>query len=375
MLFWAAYAVCALVAAGGVVFYALVLLAARQFRRQPRFAAGFAPPITILKSLAGPEQYLEENLRTFFKQDYPRYQIVFAACAGDPAAEIARRLMDQHPRQDAELVITGEPEFPNRKAWSLHHAVRRAQHDILIVSDSDVRAAPDLLNAVAAEFADPRVGVVTCLYRAIGASFWSRLEALTVNSEFWCAVLVARMLEGMKFAVGPTMALRRDYLDKVGGFAATADYLAEDFVLGQWAERHGYKAALCPHVVDHFIGGLPWWSNLKHRFRWARSTRRSRPWGYLGQIFTNPLPFALPLLAGPVAPLAAAVLLARAAVVATVAVGLLRDPFTRKYWWLVPIADILSLLVWISGFFGNTVEWRGHRYRLTRDGRLAIIRR
>jgi len=232
----------------------------------------------------------------------------------------------------------------------------------------------DRMVSVAADYADPQVAVSCCPYRAEpGPTLWSRLEALTQNTEFWCGVLVARMLEGMQFAVGPTMSLRRKYLDQVGGFTALGEYLAEDFVLGRWATRHGYKAALSAHVVDHCIGGQPFRANLTHRIRWARSTHRSRPWGYLGQVFTNPLPFALPLLATPAAPLAALVLGGRAAVVAVVALGLLRDPLTRRRWWLVPVADVASLVVWLLGLFGDTVLWRGRRYRLLRDGRFEPV--
>jgi ceramide glucosyltransferase len=374
MLYWVASAACAGVAAGGVVFYILVVAATRRYRREAPRPAGFTPPITILKPLAGLEAGLEENLRTFFEQDYPHYQILFAVREGDdPAAAVARKLIERYPDRDAELIVAGEPPYPNAKVWSLERMTERARHPILVVSDSDIRATPDYLRGIAADFADPRVGVSTCPYRAVpGPSFWSLLEARALNTEFWCGVLVARMLEGMRFAVGPTMALRREYLDRAGGFAATGEYLAEDFVLGQWAERHGYRAVLSAHVVDHCIGGLPFWANLKHRARWARSTRRSRPWGYLGQVFTNPLPFAVPLLATAAAPLAALVVAGRAAVAVIVGIGLLRDPLTRRYWWLLPLADVASLAVWLLGFFGRTVEWRGRRFRLTSDGRLRV---
>ncbi|HYM12171.1 MAG TPA: bacteriohopanetetrol glucosamine biosynthesis glycosyltransferase HpnI [Bryobacterales bacterium] len=373
VFYWAACAACLAVAAGGVVFYALVLIAARRFEREgASAAAGFTPPITVLKPLAGLERDLESNLRTFFEQDYPEYQLLFAVREpDDPAAEVARGLLAQYPARDAEVIVSGEPQFPNAKVQSLLRMAERARYDILVISDSDIRVTPGHLRAIAADFADPKVAVSCCPYRAVpgGSSLWSLLEALTLNTEFWCGVLVARMLEGVKFAVGPTMSLRRQYLDRIGGFAAVGEYLAEDFVLGQWAEGQGYRAVLSRHVVEHHIGSQRFGANWKHRIRWARSTRRSRPWGYVGQVFTNPLPFALPLLAGPAAPLGAAVLLLRAAVMAAVAGRLLRDPLTRRYWWLVPLADIASLVNWVLGLFGSTVEWRGRRYELFADGR------
>lgn len=362
---------CAAVAAGGLVFYLLTLVAAGRHRREAARGDDFLPPISVLKPLAGLEDGLDENLRTFFELDYPEYQLLFAVREpADPAIGVVRRLLDRYPDREAELIVTGEPDIPNAKVYSLSRMGERARHPLLVVSDSDIRATPDYLRGIAAEFADPRVGVTTCPYLAVpGPSFWTRLEALTLNTEFWCGVLVARMLEGMRFAVGPTMALRREYLDAAGGFPSTGEYLAEDFVLGQWAERFGYRATLAAHVVEHRIGSHRFGANLKHRIRWARSTRRSRPWGYLGQVFTNPLPFALPLLATPAWGLAALVLAARVAVVAAVARGLLRDPLSSRYWYLVPVADLASLAVWVLGLFGNTVVWRGRRYRLERDGR------
>jgi ceramide glucosyltransferase len=370
----AAYAVCCGVAAGGLVFYVLVMIAARHYRRQRVPARSFTPPVTVLKPLAGLEDDLEENLATFFEQDYPVYQLLFAVREReDPAVPVVRRLLARYPERQAELIVTGEPPFPNAKVYSLARMAERAQYEILVISDSDIRVTRDGLRGIAAGFADPQTGVITCPYRAVpGWSFWSRLEALTLNTEFWSGVLVARLLEGMKFAVGPTMALRREYLERVGGFEATGDYLAEDFVLGQRAASHGFRAELSGQVVDHYIGGRPFAANLRHRIRWARSTRRSRPAGYFGQVFANPLPFALPLLAGPAAPLGLAVLAARAAAAAVVAGGLLRDPLTWRYWWLAPAADLASLFVWILGFFGKTVEWRGRRYDLLPDGRFRL---
>lgn len=365
---------CLAVAAGGVVYYALTLAAYRRWRRHAARPESFTPPITVLKPLAGLEDNLEENLETFFRQDYPQYQILLGVReASDPAAAVARGLMERHRECDAELIVAGEPPFPNAKAWSLERMAGRARHAILVVSDSDIRAAPDCLRGIAADFADPRVGVTTCPYVAVpGPSVWARLEALTLNTEFWGGVLVARMLEGMQFAVGPTMALRREYLDAAGGFAATGEYLAEDFVLGQWAGRHGYRAELSAQVVEHHIGGSGFRVNLRHRIRWARSTRRSRPWGYLGQVFTNPLPFAVFLLGTAAWPLGVVALALRAAVAAVVGAGLLRDPLTRKYWWLAPVADLASFVVWVLGLFGNTIEWRGRRYRLLPDGRFRL---
>jgi ceramide glucosyltransferase len=246
-----------------------------------------------------------------------------------------------------------------------------ARHDILVMADSDVRVTPAFLTAVAAEFEDPQVGVTTCPYRAVpGDSAWSKLEAIGMNTEFLAGVLVARMLEGMKFALGPTATARREVIEQIGGWRNLGDYLAEDFVLGNAAAAQGWKVLLSRYIVEHRIGSASLKQNAVHRLRWYRSTRRSRPAGYFGQFFTYPLAIALMLapLWWPVLPLFAAF---RALSAWATAGWVLRDPLTARYWYLVPVQDLLSFAFWIAGFFGNEITWRGCRYKLLSDGRLV----
>jgi ceramide glucosyltransferase len=200
------------------------------------------------------------------------------------------------------------------------------------------------------------------------------LEAIGLNTEFLGGVLVARLLDGMKFAVGPTIAARKKALERIGGFDRLKDYLAEDFVMGKLVAESGGGVILSSYVIQHRIGSQPFTVNLRHRLRWNRSTRRSRPWGYVGQMFTNPLPLALLLVA--VEPAWARVLavtaLFRAVAVLAVAAWVLRDPLTRRLWWLVPVQDIASFLVWLAGFFGNRIVWRGRKYYLAPDGTFEL---
>jgi ceramide glucosyltransferase len=377
LLTLALVALLVLLLVGSWVYCVLSSVAARRYLAISPPPLTDPPPISVLKPLCGQDDHLEENLRSFFTQDYRDYEILFAVDRmDDPAVAIVDKVRGEFPQgPKVHLIETGDPTVPNRKAHSLGRLVPRAQHSILVMSDSDVHVPPDLLRRVAAEFQDPNVGVVTCPYRAVpGRGFWSRLEAIGMNTEFLAGVLVAWLVGEMNFALGPTLAARREVIEAMGGFADLGHYLAEDFEIGNRAPRLGYRVVLSSCVIEHRIGSQTLQSNLQHRLRWARSTRRSRPAGYWGQIFTNPLPLALLLwLAIPkLWPLAAMTALFRALAAWSTAGWVLRDPLTRRRWWLVPIQDLISVFVWIAGLFGNTIDWRGRRYTLLRDGRFQI---
>jgi ceramide glucosyltransferase len=364
--------------AGSLVYCVLAVVAAVRYRavRAPELRA--AAPISILKPLAGMEDGLEANLSTFFEQRYPRFELLFAVRSPeDPAIAVVERLRTRYPGVSSRLIVTGEPPYPNAKVYSLERMLAAAEHDLLVMADSDIRVTPDMLATIAAEFQDERLGLATCPYRAIpGRSFWSTLEAIGLNTEFIGGVLVARMLDGMKFALGPTIAARRQTIERIGGFDAVKDYLAEDFVLGKLAAERGDGVILSSYVIGHAIGAQPFAANMRHRLRWNRSTRRSRPWGYIGQVFTNPLPPAMILCAMRPEwwPVLAATGLFRAAAGWATAGYVLRDPLTRRLWWLTPLQDIASFLTWIAGFFGNTIVWRGRKYYLLPDGRFEPVR-
>lgn len=362
---------------GSLVYCVLIAVAARSYLGS-RKTAGLGEPISILKPLSGLDEGLEENLRSFFVQDYSCFELLFAVrTAADPAHALVERLRAEFPNIAARVILTGEPPWPNAKVWSLSLMMEQARYDLLIMSDSDIRVTPAMARTIAGEFAaDRALAVTTCPYRAVsGQSFWSTLEAIGMNTEFWGGVLVARMLEGMKFAVGPTIAARRSAITALGGWDLLQQYLAEDFVLGQFAAGKGLGVALSGYVVEHRIGSETLAQNAAHRIRWNRSTRRSRPAGYIGQIFTNPVPLALGLFAikpewWPVLPLVG--LFRTLAAVAT-AGWVLHDPLSRRLWYLVPLQDLVSFTFWVAGFFGNTILWRGQRYHLLPDGRFERV--
>ena len=383
-MLWLAAWICAALAAGGTVFYALVVVASlRHGRGEPADSAG-APAISVLKPLAGLDLGLDENLRSYFAFDYPDFELLFGIRGADePAAPIARAEIGRRPDIPASLTVVGEPPstelYPNAKNWTLLELAKKAKGDILVIADSDVRASAGDLRMLARDFADPRVGVVTCPYRAVpGPSLWSKLEAIGMNTEFWGGALVAQMLAPMDFAVGPTMAIRRACLDQIGGFESTRDYLAEDFVLGNRARAQGWEVLLSRCVVEHRIGAQGFAANMRHRLRWYRSTRCSRPAGYLAQVFTYPLPFAvaLPWLAGGAGwswgLLAVCAALRLGAALATART--LADPLVpRNLHWL-PAQDALSFVVWFLALFGRKIQWRDRIFRVTREGRLEAAR-
>ncbi len=363
-----------LVLCGSIVYSLLQMVAALRYLAVQPPALRSSEPISILKPLAGLDLDLESNLRTFFEQDYPAFEILFAVRSeNDPAADVVARLQREYPNVPSRLVVTGEPPYPNAKVFSLDRMLSAAANDLVVMSDSDIRVTSTLLRTVAAEFQDERLGVATCPYRAVpGASFWSCLEATGMNTDFWGGALVARMLEGMHFAVGPTIAARRRVLHSIGGFDRVKDYLAEDFVIGKFAAEAGHGVILSSHVIEHHIGSATFAENVAHRVRWTRSTRRSRPAGYVGQLFTMPLPIAALVCAvspswWPVLPVAAVV---RALAAYAVSGKVLRASVN---WLLLPIEDVMGFCFWIAGFFGNTISWRGRCYRLFADGRFELI--
>jgi ceramide glucosyltransferase len=372
----AAWVLLALVT-GSLVYCVLVVVAAWKYLSvRPSFLK-HPMPISVLKPLAGVDEGLQENLRSFFTLDYPDFELLFAVRSpDDPAIGVVESLHREYPQVRSQLLIVGEPPYANAKVFSLDRMLAAAANDVLVMSDSDIRVTPGMLRTVAAEFQDPKLGVATCPYRAVaGGSIWSQLEAAGMNTEFIGGILVARMLEGMKFAVGPTIVARKQALQQMGGFDRLKEYLAEDFVMGKFAADLGWGVILSSYVIEHRIGSESFVSNAAHRLRWARSTRRSRPAGYVGQLFTNPLPLALLLWAAAPGwwPVLAVTCFVRTIAAWAAAGWVLREPAVAARLWLVPLQDLLSFAFWIAGFFGNTIVWRGHRYYLHADGRFAPV--
>ncbi|MGI8991573.1 MAG: glycosyltransferase [Bryobacteraceae bacterium] len=368
----------ALLVAGSAVYGVLVLVAARNYLRERSSSICRRQDlISILKPLFGADDGLRENLRSFFSQDYSNFEVLIAVPSGAaPEAGIARQVMREFPSVPAKIVVTGPSPRPNGKVFALERLKPEAHAEILVMGDSDIRVTPRMLSAIAAEMQDASASLVTCPYRAIaGASFWSRLEAAGMNSEFLGGVLAARLLNGMDFALGCTIAVRREALDLIGGFDALRDYLAEDFMMGKLVAESGARVILSSYVIEHRIGSQAFRANMNHRLRWARSTRRSRPAGYAGEIFTRPLVPALILAAlfPRWWPLAGIAILLRLSNAAALAGSVLKVRLDAEFWLLLPIQDLVSFPCWVAGFFGSTTLWRGRRLKIQKDGKFSSL--
>jgi ceramide glucosyltransferase len=350
-------------------------LAAR--RRTPQREV-FAPPVSLLKPLHGPEPDLESHLESFFEQDYPAFELIFCARnEQDPGLEIARRVAARYPTIESKFLCSGRAPYANAKVWSLERMQSAATHSFFVVSDSDVSVTPGYLRAVMAPFADKRVGLVTCLYRGVaGGSFWSRLEAVGMSVEMSAGVLVAEMLEGMKFALGPTMVVRRDCLEGAGGFRVLGPYHADDFMLGNLISASGHRVVLSTHAIEHHVLNSSFLPSVLHQIRWMKSTRFSRPKGHFGTALTFSMPYGL--LAAGVAvafhrPLPGLLLLlwswaSRVALGVLVGSLVVEEPRPWRGALLYPLRDLLGFCYWAASYLSNQVKWRGQAYNLLQDG-------
>lgn len=369
-------------------FLALIILAAVRFQRSQQSERASMnvpfPSVTVLKPLCGAEPALEANLASFFDQDYPDYEIIFGARdESDPAISVARTVSARYPGVPVRFVFSGEPEWPNAKIWSLSKMVAVAEHEYLVLSDSDVRVTTNYLREVVAPLLDPKVGLVTCVYRGVTAgSLWSRLEALGLSVEMTAGVIVADMLEGMTFALGPTMATRKDVLDAIGGWQALADYYADDYVLGNEVFKSGRQVVLSSHVIENVLFYQSLKSSFAHQVRWMRSTRFSRPAGHASTVLTFAMPFGiLGLGAGLLSGhwMIGMTIFGFAVVnrmVMSIAAGwnVVRDRYALRDAWLYPIRDLMGFCWWCAGYLGNEMVWRrGERFRFTKGGRMIPV--
>jgi ceramide glucosyltransferase len=343
--------------------------------RSRRPGAPYRPSVTVAKPFCGADAGLAENLRSFLEQQYPSYQIVLGVRHEDDAAvPILREMLHRHPNVDAALNVGFCENTPNLKLANLVSMSRLANHDILVISDSDIRVSPDYLGSVVAPFEDPAVAAVTCLYVAEpSAGPASRLGAMYTNYEFLPSILVALALQPLAFCFGPTMAVRRESLDALGGFAALGQYLADDYMLGHWLHARGDRVELASCVVRNILYEPELKSLFQHELRWARTIRAVRPWGYGFSVLTMALPWAVAALAAsafsPAGWCAVAIAFTlRAALQVAVNRRFDLPEAARPHW--IPVRDFLTFAVYCASHLGRRVSWRGITFTVASDGRL-----
>jgi ceramide glucosyltransferase len=363
-----------------ILFYSYATYKAISFFSHPHTVdPHFHPPVTILKPICGADDDAYENLASFCRQQYPVYQIVFSVRdPQDAGLAVVRQIIRDFPERDIQLVISDHGIGTNPKVSNLANAATQANYALWLIADSDIRVGTDYLQRVIQPLRDPRVGVVTCLYRSLAQGWVATWEALGTATEFPAGVLVSRQLEGIQFAFGSTIVIRKDVLEAIGGFEAIADYLADDFQLGYLPAQAGYRVVLSDYVVDHVLGTTTLPDSIQRQLRWARVIRVSRPWGYAGLIFTYGTVTSLLLLIATGGSILGWTVLGitwmmRWVMGWIIGVRCLNDPAARTYWWLVPLHDLMRFAIWCYGFFGNTIEWRGRRLKLTREGKLVPI--
>lgn len=356
--------------------------AAKQLAETSVFETSALPPVSILKPLHGLEPRLESNLRSFFQQDYPHFEVLFGIDHEDDAAlPVARRVCEEHPGIPSRILITGEPPWPNPVASSFFELARSARHEILVTSDSDVLVGRDYLRSVVPPLMNPKTGMLTCLYRGLHTGgFWSILDAVGMSVEMTAGVLVANLLEGIKFGLGPTIVVRKDALEKIGGYEFLGHYVSNDFVLGNELAKAGYEVVLSPYVISNIAPLMTFQQMWRRHLRWAIGTRYSRPKGHLG----TGLVFAIPYgLLGPIAgillnePLAGIALagwsvLNRCLESILIGWGIARDPDCLRKPWLYPIRDLLGFAVWCASYLASASHWRVGKFQFAEGGRMVL---
>jgi len=371
-------------AVSGIGYFLAAWIAAQRFlagKETP--PAGFAPGVSVLKSLKGLDPGMLEAFASHCRQSYRGpYELLFGVSSmDDPAVAAVKQLQVEFPEREIRLFECPERLGTNGKVSTLVQLAPHARHPFLLVNDSDITVSPRYLERIMACFssegnAPQQVGLVTALYRGRAhGTLPSHFEALGIAADFQPSVLLSKWIEGgLHYGLGSTLAVRREALDRIGGFSSLVDQLADDYELGVRVDRAGYRVALSHEVVETAIPAYGWRSFVDHQLRWARTVRDARPWGYVGLIFTHGLGWALlNVLASGASPLSLWLLglsfFLRLSLAMTVGARILGDHQVLPNLWLLPLRDLVAMGLWAAGFAGNTIVWRGERF-VIRNGRL-----
>jgi ceramide glucosyltransferase len=376
-----------LIALAPLAYYIFATIAAFRFldRKSKNASAttskNFTPPVSLLKPVHGVDFGSVENFESFCQQNYPDYEILFAVNDdSDPAVPLIRDLIARFPERNIRL-ISGAPQVgSNKKVNNLIELARAARHEIIVLTDGDVRVLPNYLREVVAPFADPEIGAVTSFYRGITQkNLAAELEAIGAASDFFAGVLVAEWMEGISFALGASIATTKQWVAKIGGFEAIVDMHSDDYELGYRIAKAGGKIVLSHELVWTMYPAQSTTGFWNHQVRWSRTVRLCRPLSFVGLIFTHGLPWAVAAaLVAPTASIAAAYLVAylilRLITAWIVGVRVSGDETVRTKLWLVPFRDAIHFIVWLASFASNKITWGGEQFTM-REGRMTPLPR
>jgi ceramide glucosyltransferase len=359
-------------AAAPLLYYVTAILAGlRFFRKRENGSPPFTPPVSLLKPVHGVDFGSYENFASFCRQDYPDYEILFAVNDdSDAAVPLVQRLAAEFPDRNIRLISGSEPVGSNLKVSNQIALAREARHDILVLTDGDVRVGPEYLRKVVAPFADQRVGAVTSFYRGVAdKNLGAELEAVGAASDFFAGVLVAEWMEGMTFALGASIVITRRWLEQIGGFGAIVNMHSDDYELGHRIAKAGGQVLLSHEPVWTMYPAQTVRGFWNHQVRWARTVRLCRPVAYLGVILTLGLPWAMvAALVAPSKSIATAYLLGylilRLAMAWTVGVWGVGDEVLRKKLWLVPLRDAIYFVVYLASFASNRITWGDQQFTM-----------
>ncbi|KHE91236.1 MAG: bacteriohopanetetrol glucosamine biosynthesis glycosyltransferase HpnI [Candidatus Scalindua rubra] len=357
------------------------------FNKQTEIDDNYLPPISILKPLNGIEDGIYENFTSYCKQDYPVYQIVFGVKdSKDPAIDVVKKVIDAFPQKDIELVICNDVVGINPKINNLNNMYKKAKYDIILTNDCDTRVNGNYLKKIVSPFRDKSVGLVTCAYREnVLNNIVSRLESIFINHDFLPSIMLARKFEELSYAFGVTIATRRGIMDKIGGFAELADYLAEDFHLGKKVFEAGHKLFLSDYIVDVISEKMGFTDYFKHQLRWSKTIKACRPMGYFFSAFfkygiVSSLVYLLICFCFPTGTSSAQALSVTLFItflsVRIISASIISYKFTKDrkiMLLLLPISDIISFIIWCTSFLGNKITWRGSRFLLKKGGMIEEI--
>ena len=371
------------VAAIPFIYYGIALFSGWRFFNRSSFArvaqATFTPPVSILKPVRGLDPDAYQNFVSFCRQDYPVYEIVF--CVGDrsdPVFPVIQKVIADFPQQDIRVLFGSGREATNDKVAKLARLAKEAKYEILVINDSDVRAEPQYLRTIVAPLADPKVGAVTCFYVPTDdTTLVQKLQTIGMYSDFYPGIVVAWQLDGVKFALGPTIATSRARLAEFGGYEMIENRPADDLLVGRLIAEQGHEVKLLPYSVLTVADFQSLRDLFLKRLRWIVVMRHMRPWGHLGLIFTWGLPWSL--FAAAIAPNAlvtggflAAYLAVRVAMTLQVASLGLKQRVPWQGLALIPLWDAMAFVIWLASFTRSTIRWRDHDYYI-RNGELVPV--